>query len=35
MPTQRFFKPERIQKNAILEAAANEFARVPPYPQHP
>ena len=24
-----FFKPERIQKNAILEAAANEFARVP------
>ena len=29
MPTQRFLNLKESKKNAILEAAANEFARVP------
>ena len=29
MPTQRFLNLKESKKNAILEAAAHEFARVP------
>lgn len=34
MPTQRFLNLKDSKKNAILEAAAHEFARVPT-PQYP